>query len=380
VQRKIFSEEHEQFREAYRRFLEREVLPYREQWRAAGFVPRDMFKKMGEQGFLMTWAPEEFGGLGLRDFCFQQIMIEEDAQYGEVGFFHTVHSRLIGPYLQHVGSPEQQARFIPKCVSGENILAIAMTEPDAGSDVAGIKTRAVRDGDDWLLNGSKTYISNGIQADLIIVAAKTDTENPRKIGLFVVEAGMDGFARGRNLSKLGLKAQDTAELFFNNVRIPAKNVLGDPSKGMHYLMQGLVEERLIAACISLAAAQRAFDVTRNYVSERQVFGQSLSHMQNTRFKMAGLRAELNALQVFVDYCVTAHNDGELTVSQAAEAKLLTSELEGRMVDEGVQLHGGAGYMTEYEICNLYANARVARILAGSSEIMKEIIARNVFDA
>lgn len=380
MERSGFSEDHQLFREAYRRFLEREVLPHRETWQEAGMVPREMFQRMGEQGFLMIWAPESLGGLGDWDFRFQQIMIEEDAQLGEPGFFHTLHSRLVGPYLYHVGSTEQQSRFIPRCASGEHILAVAMTEPDAGSDVAGIKTRAVREGDSWLLSGSKTYISNGIQADLIIVAAKTDHNNSRKIGLFVVEAGMEGFVRGRNLAKLGLKAQDTAELFFSNVRVPAANVLGDPAKGMHYLMQGLVEERLIAACLSLAAAQRAFAITRSYVIDRKVFGQSLAKLQNTRFKLAELRAQLDVLQVFVDHCVASHNQGNLTTTLAAEAKLLCSELEGKMVDEGVQLHGGAGFMAEYEICKLYANARVSRILAGTSEIMKELIARDCLDS
>jgi acyl-CoA dehydrogenase len=373
-----FTEEQESFRQTYHRFLMQEVAPHRAAWRESGIVPREMFRKMGEQGFLLIWAPEDHGGLGIGDFRFQQIMIEEDGHFGEPAFYHTLHSRLVAPYLTHFGDQEQQRRFLPRCVSGECVLAIAMTEPDAGSDLAGIKTRADDQGAYWLLNGSKTYISNGINADLVIVAARTDREKPRQIGLFLIEAGMPGFERGRNLGKLGLKAQDTAELYFTNVKVPKSNVLGDPAKGMHYLMQGLAEERLITACGSLAAAQRAFDVTRDYVLERKVFGKPLAEQQNTRFELAALRTEIDVATVFVDHCVEEHNAGRLSATMAAKAKLYTSELEGRVTDEGVQLHGGAGYMLEYEICNLYANARVTRIFAGSSEIMKEIIARSIF--
>jgi acyl-CoA dehydrogenase len=379
MQRDCFTEEQNQFRDAYRRFLDKEVAPFRDAWRKAGIVPREIFKKMGEQGYLLTWAAEEFGGLDINDFRYQQIMIEEDGLYGEAGLFHTLHSRLVAPYLKHFGNPEQQQRFIPACVSGDCILAIAMTEPDAGSDLAGMKSRAEDKGDHWVLNGSKVYISNGILADLVVVAAKTNPEKPREMTLFLVEAGMDGFERGRNLDKLGLKAQDTAELFFTDVKIPKANVLGEVGRGMHHLMQGLAEERLITACISLAAAQSAFELTKVFVEDRKAFGKSLSEQQNTRFKMAAMRTELDVAQAFVDQCVSQHNDGRLTADSASKAKLYCSEVEGRMVDEGVQLHGGAGYMQEYEICNLYANARISRILAGTSEIMKEIIARSIFE-
>ncbi|MFT6164964.1 MAG: acyl-CoA dehydrogenase [Zhongshania aliphaticivorans] len=379
MQRDCFTEEQNQFRDAYRRFLDKEVAPFRDAWRKAGIVPREIFKKMGEQGYLLTWAAEEFGGLDINDFRYQQIMIEEDGLYGEAGLFHTLHSRLVAPYLKHFGNPEQQQRFIPACVSGDCILAIAMTEPDAGSDLAGMKSRAEDKGDHWVLNGSKVYISNGILADLVIVAAKTNPEKPREMTLFLVEAGMDGFERGRNLDKLGLKAQDTAELFFTDVKIPKANVLGEVGRGMHHLMQGLAEERLITACISLAAAQSAFELTKVFVEDRKAFGKSLSEQQNTRFKMAAMHTELDVAQAFVDQCVSQHNDGRLTADSASKAKLYCSEVEGRMVDEGVQLHGGAGYMQEYEICNLYANARISRILAGTSEIMKEIIARSIFE-
>lgn len=378
MSRAIFNEDHDLFREQYRKFLIKEIEPHRESWREAGIVPREFFQLMGEQGYLLTWADEKHGGVGLEDFRYQQVMLEEDATYGDSGFFHTLHSRLVAPYIKHFGNEEQNARFLPKCITGEHILAVAMTEPDAGSDLAGMKSRAEDKGDHWLLNGSKTYISNGINADLVVVAAKTNPDNPRHIGLFVVERGMEGFERGRNLKKLGLKAQDTAELFFNNVKVPKENVLSDAHKGFHYLMQGLAEERLLGAVGYLAQAQRAFVVTKEFVEERKAFGQSIADFQNTRFQLADLSTELDMSQVYVDHCVQMHNEGKLTADMAAKAKLYTSELECRMVDVGVQLHGGAGYMEEYEICRLYANARISRIYAGSSEIMKEIIARDIF--
>lgn len=379
MERNVFTEEQEMFRDAYRKFLIKEVEPHRESWRDAGIVPREMFEKMGEQGFLLTWADEKYGGLGISDFRYQQIMMEEDAIHGDAGFFHTLHSRLVGPYLTRGDDEAQRMRFIPGAVSGKCILAVAMTEPDVGSDLAGIKSHAQDKGDHWLLNGSKTYISNGINADLVIVAAKSNPDNPRQIGLFLVERGMDGFERGRNLKKMGLKAQDTAELFFNDVKIPKENVLGDAHKGFHYLMHGLAEERLISATGSLACAQRAFDLTRDFVIERKAFGQRIADFQNTRFKLAELRTELDMCQVFIDKCVEVHNQGKLSSDMASKAKLYATELEGRVTDEGVQLHGGAGYMDEYEISRLYTNARISRIYAGSSEIMKEIVARSVLD-
>ncbi|MGE7963230.1 acyl-CoA dehydrogenase family protein [Pseudomonas sp. NPDC089918] len=379
MQRLGFETEHEIFRDSYRAFLQKEVQPHKQEWREAGIVPREMFQTMGGMGYLLVWADEEHGGLGLWDFRYQQIMIEEDNRFGEVGFYHTLHSRLVGPYIQHFGTPSQQARYLPKCVAGETILAIAMTEPDAGSDLAGIKTRAEKRQDHWVLNGAKTYISNGINADVILVAAKTNPDNPRQIGLFLLERGMPGFERGHALAKMGLHAQDTSELFFNDVRIPEENVLGDVSRGLHYLKTSLVEERLISAVGSLANAQCGFDLTRDYVLERKAFGKKISDFQNTRFILAELAAQLEVAQVYVDHSVAQHNAGELSVQSAAKAKLVTSELEFRVMDAGVQLHGGAGYMKEYEICQRFLDARVSRIFAGSSEIMKEIIARAVLD-
>ncbi|MCV6622346.1 MAG: acyl-CoA dehydrogenase family protein [Cellvibrionaceae bacterium] len=376
---RVFTEEQAMFREAYRKFLEQEISPHMERWREQEIVDREAFLKAGEQGFLMIWPDEEYGGMGDRDFRYEQIIIEENARAGTGEWFATLHSRLVGPYLDHFGNEEQKKRFLPPCVRGEKILAIAMTEPDAGSDLAGMRSTLKPDGDDFILNGSKTYISNGINADLIIVAAKNDPENnPHAMTLVVVERDMEGFERGRNLDKMGMKAQDTAELFFNNVRIPKDNVLGEPGHGFFYLMQGLAEERLIAAVGSTANARRAFDLTRQFVMERKVFGKPLSHMQNTQFTMAEMDAEIDIMQAYVDTCVTLHNKGELSVNMAAKAKLQASEIEGRMLDLGVQLHGGAGYMKEYPICNMFTDARINRILAGSSEIMKLIIGRDVF--
>ncbi len=352
-----------------------------ERWREQGIVDREAFTKAGAHGFLMVWPGEEFGGSGDNDFRFEQIIIEETG-YALVGdWYNSLHSRLVGPYFARFGSVEQQQRFLPACVTGEIILAIAMTEPDAGSDLAGMRSTAKDMGDHFLLNGSKTYISNGINADLIIVAAKTDPENnPYAMGLFLVERHMPGFERGRNLLKMGMKAQDTAELFFNNVKIPKANVLGDADKGFHYLMEGLAEERLIGACGYLSGAQKAFDLTVAFVKERKLFGKSLAQFQNTQFKLAELRAELDIQQIFVDQCVAAQNAGQLTAVDSAKAKLATSELFCRTVDEGVQQHGGAGYMDEYPISRLYTDARVSRIYAGSSEVMKLIISRDVFGA
>lgn len=373
-----FSEEQVQFRAAYRSFLRAEICPHMEEWRRRGIVDRDAFLKAGAQGFLMIWPDEELGGLGDSDFRFEQIIIEEQHYALVADWFAPLHSRLVGPYLARYGNREQQHRFLPRCIAGETILAIAMTEPSAGSDVAAIQTTALPDGDDFVLNGTKTYISNGINADVVIVAAKTDPHNnPRQIGLFIVERGMRGFERGGMLAKMGLKAQDTAELFFDNVRVPRENLLGDPSRGFYYLMESLAEERLIGAVGFLAAAQKAFDLTREFVRERVVFGRKLAEMQNSQFELASLRTALDIQQVYIDQQVAALNAGKLTAVDAAKSKLATSELLGRVVDIGVQLHGGAGFMDEYPISRMYCDARAARIYAGTSEIMKTIISRDL---
>jgi len=372
-----FTEEQTMFRDAYRKFLASEIVPHMEDWREAGIVDREAFRKAGEQGFLMIWPDEKYGGLGDGDFRFEQIIIEETAYARAGDWYNSLHSRLVGPYLTRFGSDEQCQRFLPGCISGDTILAIAMTEPDAGSDLAGMRATGVEQDDHWLLNGSKTYISNGINADLIVVAAKTDPENnPHHMTLFLVERGMAGFERGRNLDKMGMKAQDTAELFFNDVKVPKTNVLGEPGQGFIYLMKGLAEERLIGAAGYIACAQLSWDLTADYVKERKAFGKPLAAFQNTQFKLAEMRTELDLAQCYVDQCVRAFNAGQLTAVDAAKAKLVSSELSIAAADLGVQLHGGAGYMDEYPISRQYTDARITTIYAGSSEVMKIIISRD----
>jgi acyl-CoA dehydrogenase len=315
--------------------------------------------------------------MGDPDFRFEQIIIEE-TNYARAGdWFNTLHSRLVGPYLTRFGNEEQCQRLLPKCVSGESILAIAMTEPDAGSDLAGMRASAVEKDDHWILNGSKTFISNGINADIVIVAAKTDPDNnPHKMTLFIVERGMPGFERGRNLKKMGMKAQDTAELFFNDVKVPKTNVLGEPGQGFIYLMKGLAEERLLGAVGYLSSAQLSFDLTLAYVKERKAFGKPVSAFQNTQFRLAELRTRLDFAQAYVDQCVAAFNADLLTAVDAAKAKLATSELQVEAADIGVQFHGGNGYMDEYPISRQYTDAKISTIYAGSSEVMKIIISRD----
>jgi acyl-CoA dehydrogenase len=377
MKRLIFNEEQELFRDSVRRFMQTEFEPQVERWREQGICDKEAFLKAGEQGLLCMWVDEQYGGLGMDDFRFEQIVIEEVIRHGDMGLFLSLHSRLVGPYIGELGSEELKQRLLPKCISGETILGIAMTEPGAGSDLSGIKSRAVRDGDDWVLNGSKTYISNGINGDAFVVAARSVPGKPHGIGLFVVEEGMAGFTRGRNLKKMGLKTQDTAELFLENVRVPAANVLGDPERGFYSLMHFLAEERLINACQSIAHAQVAFDITHDYILERRAFGRPIGAFQHSRFVMAEIRTAIDVVQVFVDQCVLLHNAGELSAELAAEAKLAATEVENRVMDACVQLHGGAGYMDEYRISHMFTDARVSRIYAGSSEIMKEIIARGI---
>ena len=377
MKRLIFDEDHEMFRDSVRKFMQAEVEPHVEHWREAGICDKDAFLKAGEQGLLCMWVDDQYGGAGIEDFRFEQIVIEETMRHGDLGLFLSLHSRLVAPYIGHLGSEPLKQRLLPRCISGETILGIAMTEPAAGSDLAGIKSRAVPDGDDWIVSGSKTYISNGINGGAFVVAARTDPERPHGIGLFVIEEDMDGFSRGRNLAKMGLKAQDTAELFFENVRVPAENVLGDPHKGFYSLMHFLAEERLISAAQAVAHSQIAFDITMDYILERKAFGRPIAAFQNSRFKMAEMRTALDVTQTFVDQCVMLHNAGELSAELAAEAKYYATEVESSVMDECVQLHGGAGYMSEYRISHMFTDARVSRIYAGSTEIMKEIIARGI---
>jgi len=357
--------------------MQAEVEPHVAAWREAGICDKSAFLKAGEQGLLCMWVDEKYGGLGMTDFRFEQVVLEETIRHGDISLFLSLHSRLVGPYIGELGSETLKQRLLPKCISGETILGIAMSEPSAGSDLSGIKTRAERDGDDWVINGSKTYISNGINGGAFVTAARTVPGKSHGLGLFVIEADMPGFSRGRNLDKMGLKAQDTAELFFENVRVPAENVLGDPEKGFYNLMHFLAEERLISACQAICHAQVAFDLTMDYILQRKAFGKPIGAFQNTRFKMAEMRTALDVTQTFMDQCVLLHNARELSADLAAEAKYYATETESRIMDECVQLHGGAGYMSEYRISHMFTDARVSRIYAGSTEIMKEIIARSI---
>ncbi|MDT0576252.1 acyl-CoA dehydrogenase family protein [Croceicoccus sp. F390] len=377
MQRTIFEPEHEQFRDSVRKFMQAEVGPNAERWREAGMVDREVYLKAGEQGLLCVFADEKYGGAGIDDLRFDQIIVEENMRHGDIGFYINLHNNLVAPYIHKLCNEEQKDRFMPGVVSGETILAVAMTEPSTGSDLAGMKTRAVEKGDHWVLSGAKTYISNGILGDVVVVAARTDPDRPHGISLFLVERGMEGFERGRKLEKMGLKSQDTAELFFNDVKVPQKNLIGEAGKGFKYLAQMLAQERLIAAIGFMATAQTAFDLTLEYVKERRAFGKPIGAFQNTRFKMAQMRAQLDMAQTYVDQCVMLLNDSALTAEDASAAKLLTSELEGRVMDECVQLHGGAGYMEEYRISRMFTDARISRIFAGTSEIMLEIIGRGL---
>jgi alkylation response protein AidB-like acyl-CoA dehydrogenase len=326
------------------------------------------------------WSYDEVLPYFVRSETYAAELPERDRRFhGSDGPLSVIERRYTSPLSETFGTDEQKQRFIPKMISGECILAVAMTEPDAGSDIAGMKSRAEDKGDHWVLNGAKTYISNGILADLVIVAARTMPDKPHALTLFLVERGMEGFERGRRLKKMGLKSQDTAELFFRDVRVPKENVLGQVHKGFYHLMHALAEERLLSAAGNVVAARMCVEVTCEFVRNRKVFGKPLSQMQNTRFKLGALDAEIEVAQTFVDRCAELHNEGKLSAEDAARAKLFCSEVYARAADECVQLHGGAGYMEEYEICRLYQDERINRIYAGTSEIMKEIIARSILD-
>src|SRR6202011_3522798 len=357
MRRFIFEPEHDQFRDSVRRFMQKEIAPHAARWREQGYVDRWAFTKAGEQGYLLMWADEKYGGAAVADFRYSQIVYEENMREGDPGFYLQLHSGLVAPYIAGLGTEEQKERWLPDCVRGEKILAVAMTEPGSGSDLAGMKSTAQDCGDHWLLNGSKTYISNGQLPDLVIVAARSVPEQRYGIGLFVVEAGMPGFKRGARLHKMGLDAQDTSELFFDGVKVPKANVLGDAAKGFGYLSRFLSGERLISSVEAVALAQTAFDLTLEFVQQRRAFGRPIGAFQHNRFVMGEMRAQIDAVQTFVDQCVLEYNAGRLTAELAAESKLLSTELAGKVVDSCVQLHGGAGYMEEYRISRLYRDAR-----------------------
>jgi alkylation response protein AidB-like acyl-CoA dehydrogenase len=380
MERLIFGEEHGLFRESFRRFLADEVVPHHDGWERAKQVDRDLYTKAGKLGFLGIDVPEEFGGGGVADFRYNQIMVEE-IQYagvGSSGLGLSLHNDICIPYFLHVTTHEQQQRWLPGICSGQLVTAVAMTEPGIGSDLAGMTTTAIREGDHYIVNGSKTFISNGQIADLFITAVKTDpAERHRGMSLLVIEGDTTGFARGRNLDKLGLHAQDTSELFFDDARVPAENLLGHEGHGFNYLVTNLPRERLSIAIAGVAAAKAAFDWTLEYCKERHAFGKPLTAFQNTKFELAELATEVEIGQTFIDRCVTALNAGALTAEEAAMAKWWCTELQGRATDTGVQLHGGYGYMTEYPITRAYADARVTRIYGGTTEIMKEVIGRSL---
>jgi alkylation response protein AidB-like acyl-CoA dehydrogenase len=380
VQRTIFDEDHELFRAAFRQFLDKEIVPRNDEFERDGIMDREVFRAAGAAGFLGFAAPEEHGGGGVDDFRYNQIIHEEIQAAGvnAAGMGITLHNDICLPYFLHSGTQEQQARWLPGFCSGELIAAIAMTEPGAGSDLAGIKTTAIRDGDHYVVNGSKTFITNGINADLVITAVKTDpSQRHQGMSLLVIERGMEGFERGRNLEKIGLHAQDTAELFFTDVRVPVENRLGEEGTGFLQLVRNLPQERLNIAVAGVAAARAAYEWTLAYCKERQAFGQSIGNFQHTRFALAQMKTEIEVGQAFVDQCVLARNAGDLTAEEAAMAKYWCTELQGRVTDLGVQLHGGYGYMTEYPISRAYADARVTRIYGGTNEVMKDLIGKSL---
>ena len=378
MRRTLFEPEHDLFRAALRAFVEREIAPFHAEWERAGAVPRDLWQAAGRQGFLCMDVPEEYGGAGARDYRFNVVIGEELWRAGATGPGFVLHTDIVVPYITNYGTPEQRQRWLPRCVSGECITAIAMTEPGAGSDLAAIRTTARRDGDAYLLNGQKTFISNGILNDLVIVAAKTNPEAGHKgISLLVVERDMPGYERGRRLEKIGLHAQDTAELFFHNVRVPCDHLLGEEGQGFRYLMEQLPRERLAIAVGAVAAAEAALEQTIRYCREREAFGRPIGALQSVRFTLAELVTEVQIGRVFVDQCVLALNRGELTAETAAMAKWWTTELQQRVVHACLQLHGGYGYMREYPIARAFLDARVQTIYGGTTEIMKEIIGRSL---
>lgn len=375
IPRTVFDEEHEMFRDSVRRFLDEEVVPFHAQWEKEGQVDRDLWRKAGAQGYLVPQAPEIFGGAEA-DFRYNAIIDEEVSRSGCTGLGWGVHSDIVVPYLMRYGTTAQKEKYIPACVRGDIVTAIAMTEPGTGSDLQGIRTTAIAEGDEYVINGSKTFITNGQHAELVVVVCKTDpSAGAAGTSLILVEAGTKGFEKGRNLDKVGMKAQDTSELFFSDVRVPKENLLGEEGKGFVYLMQELPQERLSIGIMAMAASKVCLDQTISYVKERNAFGKPLASFQNTQFKLAELDTELTSAQVFMDRCLELLVEGQLDTVTASKAKLLGSELQCRIVDECVQLHGGYGFMWEYPIARAFADSRVQRIYGGTSEVMKLIIGR-----
>ena len=378
-ERNFFNSDHEQFRDTVKKFIDREIAPFHQQWEEDGVVPRELWLKAGETGLLCCSIPEAYGGLGL-DYLFQVIMVEEMAKGGYTGPGFYIHSEMAATYIESFGSEEQKGQWLPKMVSGEAIAALGLTEPHAGSDLKAIRTRAVRDGDDYVINGQKVFISNGQLCDLVILATKTDSAAGAKgVTLFLVDARLPGFKRGRNLEKLGLKAQDTSELFFEDLRVPASAMLGSEGQGFAIMMAKLAQERLTQAIRSATVVETVIDYTVDYTAQREAFGKTIADFQNTQFKMAELKTEAVIGRVFTDHCIQQFMDGKLTPIDAAMAKMWMSNLHCKVVDECLQLFGGWGYMWEYPIARAYADARIVKIAGGSIEIMKHLIGRDIYD-
>ena len=374
----IYEAEHEDFRATAKAFFEKEVVPFHDQWEKDGIVPRELWKKAGDTGLLCFDVEEEYGGPGIKDFRFNSVLHEEMAKIGASGPGFFVHTDIIVPYISHLGTPEQKARWLPGCVSGDIITAVAMTEPGAGSDLQGVRTTAVDKGDHYLLNGSKTFISNGINADLVIVVAKTNPDaGAHGISLLVVERGMEGFERGRNLDKMGMKAQDTAELSFTDVVVPKENLLGEEGSGFVSLMTLLPQERISVASIAVAAVEKVLELSLDYARTREAFGRPIGRFQNTAFTLAEMATEAYLARLFLNDAVTQLNAGTADTVLASMAKWWTTELQKKFVDQGVQIHGGYGYMMEYPIAKAFVDSRIQTIYGGTTEVQKLIISRHL---
>lgn len=378
MEQQLYTSEHEEFRDLCRQFIRREVLPYHEQWEADGLVDRDVWRKAGAAGLLGMDVPEEYGGGGQHDFRYNCVLVEEIISAGATGLGFGLHNDIVAPYLTELTTPEQRKRWLPRFCSGEMITAIAMSEPAAGSDLAGIRTVARRDGDEYVLSGQKTFITNGELADLVIVVAKTDPDRgAHGVSLFGVERGTPGFTRGRRLKKVGLKANDTAELFFDDCRVPADNLIGTENHGFYHLMANLPRERLGIAVAAVIAAESILATTLEYARTREAFGRPIGRFQHNRFLLAELHTEVTIARTFVNHCISEYNAQRLSVVDAAMAKWWTTELQNKVADRCVQLHGGYGYMQEYRVAKAWLDSRVQTIYGGTTEVMKEIIGRSL---
>lgn len=378
MQAQYLTEELVMFRDAVREFVKRDIVPYHEQWEKDGIVPREVWLKAGENGFLCMDVPEQYGGLGVEDYRYNAIFCEEMARVGASGPAFSLQNELVVPYIMAFATEEQKERWLPKMATGEFITSIAMSEPNAGSDLQAIRTTAIRNGDHYVLNGQKTFISNGILNDLAIVVCKTTANiGARGMSLLVVERGIPGYERGRNLEKIGRHAQDTAELFFRDVKVPVENLLGEEGKGFYYLMHNLPQERLVIALGAFVAAEAAFEQTVAYCKQRTAFGRPIGKFQHSRFKLAEMKTELDIGRVFLDHCIMLQNEKKLTPEQAAMAKWWCTDVAKKVIDQCLQLHGGYGYMLEYPIAKFYLDVRVDPIHGGTNEIMKEIIGRSM---